>query len=298
MSESSPYEFKSLDTSAPSIEECAHLLQTVFPKSTSSTFQYLNWLYHENPSGHAVGTNAYRDRELAAHYVTIPLEARLFGQRSKGLLSLNTATHPAHQGKGLFTRLARETFSEGAKQGYEFVVGVANANSTFGFTKKLGFQLVAPLEAIVGVGSLNPVPSRSEIFCRVWSEESLKWRLNNPNAQYSIQTSGDAFQVVRRMKILRVGCIEVILSTFPIESEVGSYLRSRSSSEGSKTSFPWPKLWTGLASKKLKKTGVFGRIPMKLRPSPLNLIFLDLSGQDRKLTADDIDFSALDFDAF
>ena len=124
-----------------SLVEIKDLLTVTFPKTDKFTLSYLRWQYKENPLGHIVGFNAYWGSELAAHYVTMPIDMCLFGEKKRGLLSLNTATHPKHQGKRLFTILAEKTFSWAKEHGYEYVIGVANANSTHGFLKHLGFYL-------------------------------------------------------------------------------------------------------------------------------------------------------------
>ncbi|MFZ1687776.1 MAG: GNAT family N-acetyltransferase, partial [Flavobacteriales bacterium] len=141
-------------TDDASIAAMTALLRQVFPNAAHFTEEVVRWQYRENPDGEAVGFNAWNGTELAAHYVTIPLLARVNDKEERGLLSLNTATHPSHQGKGLFTKLANATYEAAATQGFGFVIGVANANSTHGFTKKLGFQLVSPLCAMIGCGPL------------------------------------------------------------------------------------------------------------------------------------------------
>lgn len=79
--------------------------------------EVLHWQYKDNPDGPAVGFNAWHGEELAGHYVTIPLKAMVNGTVEKGLLSLNTATHPAHHGKGLLTKLAKTTYALAAEKG-------------------------------------------------------------------------------------------------------------------------------------------------------------------------------------
>src|SRR5690606_25399305 len=49
----------------------------------------------------------------------------------------DTMTHKKHQGKGLFTQLARMTFELAAHKGAEFVYGWPNKNSYPGFINKL-----------------------------------------------------------------------------------------------------------------------------------------------------------------
>ncbi|MBK8949251.1 MAG: GNAT family N-acetyltransferase [Flavobacteriales bacterium] len=136
---SAPYELRPLDLSDAGLAPVTDLLRTVFPEAGHFTPEVLRWQYVHNPDGAAVGFNAWAGGTLAAHYVTIPLRAVVDGVEEPGLLSLNTATHPQHQGKGLFTRLAEATYAAGAAQGRGFVVG-GQCEQTPGFTRKLGFH--------------------------------------------------------------------------------------------------------------------------------------------------------------
>src|SRR5690349_12069268 len=132
--------FAPIRTDAAALAQYGALFQACFPMTDKFTPRYLQWLYVDNPDGKAVGYDAWDGERLAAHYVCIPARAWVEGAQVPVLLSLNTATHPDYQGKGLFTKLASMTFEAGAAQGFDGVYGVANANSTPGFVRKLGFQ--------------------------------------------------------------------------------------------------------------------------------------------------------------
>jgi GNAT superfamily N-acetyltransferase len=106
---------------------------------------YLGWQYESNPHGKVIGMDAFLGDELAAHYAIIPRRYRLGVQIFDAALSVNTATHPQHQGKGLFTKLAAATYELAAQRGVKFVVGAANANSVGGFTRKLGFTALGQI---------------------------------------------------------------------------------------------------------------------------------------------------------
>jgi GNAT superfamily N-acetyltransferase len=155
------YQIKQTAIDSVSIASYLSLLGDAFGKLELFTKEYIQWQYADNPDGNIVGFNAYDGETLAAHYVTQPMQAVVRGVEMKGLLSLNTATHPQHQGKGLFVKLANQTYSYAAEQGYDFVIGVANQNSVHGFTKKMGFQLVGQLHALLGIGAL-PYSSESQ----------------------------------------------------------------------------------------------------------------------------------------
>ncbi|MCA9003466.1 MAG: GNAT family N-acetyltransferase, partial [Planctomycetes bacterium] len=241
--------------------------------------------YLDNPEGRAVGFNAWSGEVLAGHYVTIPLRARVHGREERGLLSLNTATHADHRGKGLFTKLAQATYERAASEGYGFVVGVANANSTHGFTKKLGFQLVGPLRAMVGVGAI-PFQARmvEPDFEPVRDRERLTWRLAHPVYRYTLARQGRAGLVLseRRMKGFRF-----LLFSAP-ESLEGLGLPPEKA--------PVRKAWIGSGPGYGWGGSAYLNVPMKRRPSPLNLIFKDLTGAGRQLDPARTCFQAIDFD--
>jgi hypothetical protein len=208
------------------------------------------------------------------------------GAEERGLLSLNTATAPAHQGKGLFTKLADSTYTYAAKHGFGFVIGVANANSTHGFVKKLGFQLVSPLRAMVGIGPLSTRKPGEVQYERTWHPEALKWRLAHPLYRYTVNHEG-ALDVLLSERS-QLGC-RLLLGALPAAALVGIAPEAHKGPIG-------PRIWVGLDRAMNWTLRPYMNIPMKLRPSPLNLIFKDLTGQGRTLDPSRIRFQAIDFD--
>lgn len=281
-----PYELSLVATADADIAEAASLLRAVFPEARHFTEAAVRWQYRDNPDGEVVGFNALSGTELAAHYVTIPLVARVHGREERGLLSLNTATRPTHQGKGLFTRLANATYTHAAQNGYGFVIGVANANSTHGFVKKLGFQLVTPLRAMVGLG---PLPYRGSHdapgYERVWGPAALQWRLAHPVYPYTMKRAGDTRMLLSERS--QYGARFVLGATR--DDRFDGLVREE---HGAVTA----KAWIGLDPAMRWGGSLYVNVPMRFRPSPLNLIFKDLTGKGRTLQAENVRFSALDFD--
>ncbi|MDE2481580.1 MAG: GNAT family N-acetyltransferase [bacterium] len=281
METASPYRLERIVANRETLHRDAALLRAVFPHATHYTDDFLAWEYADNPDGPVVGYDAYRDGELCAHYATQPLTATLFGRSVRGLLSFNTATHPDHQGHGLFTTLARRTFDDAAREGYEFVVGVANQNSTPGFTRKLGFQLVGPLEVFVGLGAPHSGVGDGVDFARTWSTESRGWRLASPRTRYVL--AGGRLACATDTPL-----IKALLTAGPWDGPQAStsFLLSHPFS-----------VWMG-AAPSLSWRGISLPLPKRLRPSPLNLIFLDLTGAGRTLDSKRVIFDAIDFDAY
>ena len=280
------YQIRQTAIDSASITSYSSLLGDVFGKPELFTKEYIQWQYADNPDGNIVGFNAYDGETLAAHYVTQPMQAVVRGVKMKGLLSLNTATHPEHQGKGLFVKLANQTYSYAAEQGYDFVIGVANQNSVHGFTKKMGFQLVGQLHALLGMGALphsNDLSSFS--YYKDWSPEALTWRLSNPCSQYGVSND-------RNVVITSPTAYPMITAT------LGTFDKKRYAVTPRPSSFSVLNLWIGANRDITSKTKLYFNIPNRLRPAPLYLIFKALNSSIAPLDFDDVFFQALDFDAY
>jgi hypothetical protein len=280
------YQYIQVQTTESELNACNELLCKVFPKSEAYNDAYIGWEYLHNPEGEIVGFNAWKEKEIAAHYVAQPLLASINGGEYKGLLSLNTATHPDHQGKKLFINLAEKTYDLAASKDYKFVIGVANANSTHGFINKLGFQLVGPLEAKIGFGKIHYKDLHNGYsFERLWNKKSMNWRLANPNTSY---------EVIDQTVYAPSGKfgIKVIMGKF------NEQLTGLSHDISTSISINPLKLFLGIDRNIDWKKSSYYNLPNRFRPSPLNLIFKDLSGKGLKLDISSLQFRAIDFDAY
>ena len=261
------------------------LLGRVFGPSPKFTAKALAWLYRDNPEGGAVGTDAWSGDRLAAHYVTVPLRARLEGRSVRGLLSLNTATALEFQGKGLFTALAEATYARAREQGFQFVVGFANANSTPGFLRKLAFQKVRALQAglmLLPPRRLAPAPVDFEVD---WTPASLAWRLANPAATYRVAQQGDLLGVWADTAVPMLRCAAFLPGHDDTPATGGR---------------PWlPPLFIGLEPRLSLAAQGFIPIPDRLRPSPLTMIWRGLDDAlPKALNPATVAVSFLDFDPY
>lgn len=284
-----PLEIRATTTQPDVLARYADLFQSCFPGSTHLGVRYLKWLYEENPAGTVIGCDAWSGNRLAAHYVCVPVDARVSGVRKRVMLSLNTATHPDFQGKGLFTRLAEATYEAAARAGVVAVYGVANANSTPGFTRKLGFVLVQPLDALIGLGRLDAdIRDRADSeFERDWSVEAIRWRASNPERPYSLRKVSDRY-VAAQAPTGKPGLHawdEIPLPEgFDGPETAGS---------------PGLRLHLGLRPGSQKRSSrLWIEIPQRLRPSPLNFIFRSLNDSSFVPSRDTVRLGQLDFDAF
>lgn len=277
------------------IRQYVELLTQSFPNSESRfTKEYLQWLYSENPDGSVVGFDAWDGERLAAHYACIPIAAKLPGENTiRALVSLNTATHPKYQGQGLFTKLATITYEAAAIDGYAVVIGVANANSTPGFIRKLGFQKVCQLDALIGIGSLRFIPERVQEtatdFVRVWSRDALIWRLCNPCSPVTtvrVRQGLRAFFARTTIPGLIAWTERPETEQLPVPST-------------DRTACFRCHVFVGITPYGSSNKALYVRIPEALKPSPLTFIYRPLN-RDAPKTIDSrkIFFDFLDFDAF
>lgn len=290
-------EIRACSTAAPDLDRQVALFAACFPAATHLDEPYLRWLYAGNPQGDVVGMDAWEGGRVVAHYACVPVRARVGGVERRVLLSVNTATHPAHRGRGWFTRLAEATFRVAHEQGFHGVYGVANAQSTPGFLRHLGFSLLSPLDARLGFGAIDSAPPRESqalsSFHRVWSADELRWRADNPHRRF-------------RWHRPRPGTIAASAATgrwgvrawAELPDPVSDHGPSDDAAIAASPVPRAPRLHLGLRPRRGKAPrGIWLDVPTFLRPSPLNLIYRPLTGEPAP-EPDAIFFGVLDFDAY
>lgn len=237
---------------------------------------FRNW-YLNNPLGKVISFNAFYKEELVAHYACSPYKMLIDGREVLGLFDLATVTHPNHRGKGLFKLLAKTTYDYAKQQGYEFVLGVANANSFPGYMKYFPFTFVDQLPVRIGFGT-NICKEGDKMFSVSWDQQTLDWRRTCCKGNYWREKNSIVGNYNRFVQTL-MGVFDAdVLGDFgPLK----------------KTSIK-PKLYVGLGA---KFKGIYFRVPRWVKHSPFNLIFLDLTdGTLPKITKDNVFFQLFDFD--
>jgi GNAT superfamily N-acetyltransferase len=285
------FDIKPIDLSEDGLKEIQVFLKLVFPHASHLSLAYLRWLYVDNPNGQAVGANVYDGSMLIAHFPAQAIATVFKGVAEKGLLALNVAVRPDYRGKGLF-KLAGEAMFELAKvQGYGHVIGAANAASTKPWLKHMNAQLIGPLDVKVGGGWL---PGRNEAhnfaYKLQWGSAALDWRLKRPGQCYFFAEQAGEKKLYTKAPI--VAGLGPYL-------ELGTIAESVSLPEAGLAFYVNPmRLWIGFDSSRDWSGTWYADIPEKFRPSPLNVIFCDLTGQRRRLERGDVRLDALDFDVY
>lgn len=297
--------------------QTAALLAEVFPGSDISQPEYLRWLYEESPFGPVIETNLDDELGRAGHYALVPIATTRDGVEHSAALSLNTTVHERARGAGAFVRLASETIAEARRRGVETVVGVANANSTPGFVRRLDFELLTPLPASVMLPTPGPMggirsgwadagafagdglaanaepllaaPSSGE--ARSWTPQTLRWRLARPGARYALHRAEDLLTV--SCQDSRHGVRVAILLKVFATSRLSAARRRALVRAACRFHRAPIALHVGL-NDLADFRGI--ALPERLRESPLNLIHCGLQPQPPPPSI--VRFEFLDFDAY
>jgi hypothetical protein len=278
------YSFRPIGASDEELERTSRLLRRVFTGATHLTPRYLHWQYAENPDGSAVGCNAYLGGELVGTMAAVPMAGRLDGEARPGLFMLNGAVHADHRGRKLQSRISAAIFEEAASRGFAFCFGTGNKYSTGPLLTR--FRMVKPLEARIGVG----IPRRRRAggapsFERAWSEAAMRWRLANPERAY-------------RVGAINGGSLVTAPSGVPGLDAVLYDGPESWPSDGARPAAARLRLWIGLDPENCWDRSRHIAIPKRLRASPLNLVFKDLTGGSYLPDPERVTFRAADFDPY
>ena len=166
-----------------SLDDYVLLFKEAYLGNSKLDASYLDWLYKQNPHGVVIGFDAFFGNDLVGHYAISPQRYRFGSKSFIGALSLNTATHPNHQGKGLFIKLAKATYIKAKSSGIQFIVGVANSQSIYGFIKKLDFKNLGKVRLYLRWRSFMRLDDEMGVdLDELW----LQWRLANPSKKYQL----------------------------------------------------------------------------------------------------------------
>lgn len=112
--------------------------------------EYFDWKYDLNPAGEAIGFVADAGDRLAASYGVIPEPWRVGAEDTTVYQSMDSMTHPDFQRRGLFVRLANETYDEVRRRTGDCVlVGIPGPNSYPALTGKLAWTEAHRFEPLV-----------------------------------------------------------------------------------------------------------------------------------------------------
>ena len=120
------------------IPSLQRLFSAAFGKEIS--VEYLKWRYVDTPyEDILVVVEKDEQGQVVANYSASIQHLAYKHENWKAALSMTTMTHPAHQGKGLFTHLASTLYESMLDKQYNCIYGFPNRQSHYGFINKLGW---------------------------------------------------------------------------------------------------------------------------------------------------------------
>jgi glycosyltransferase involved in cell wall biosynthesis/predicted N-acetyltransferase YhbS len=130
------------------------------------------WKHDENPFGPSPMWVATEDDRVVAFRTFMRWEFERGGVLLRAVRAVDTATHPAHQGQGLFTALTMHGLDEMRADGVDFVFNTPNTSSRPGYLK-MGWREIGCLPTAVHfVGARGAIRSaRARVPADRWSKE-------------------------------------------------------------------------------------------------------------------------------
>jgi hypothetical protein len=124
--------------------------ETLTPKSE----RYWRWKHIENPFGTSPVLLCREGNDLIGVRAFMRWQWIKDGQLFRAVRAVDTATHPQHQGKGIFKKLTLSLVSQCTKEGDHFVFNTPNNQSKPGYLK-MGWQEVGRLP--IGINIQKPI---------------------------------------------------------------------------------------------------------------------------------------------
>lgn len=201
----------------------ASLGESLMPKSES----FWKWKHVENPFGASPVLIAVENDVIIGVRAFMRWQWREGDKVLKAVRAVDTATHPDHQGKGIFRKLTLALIEECQQEGVHFIFNTPNTQSMPGYLK-MGWKTLGKLR--VQMTPVFPIGKATHHSCAVkeldnllvgrvlnrispttslttnYSASYIQWRYGtNPNAEYRALFADDSYLVIFRLKQSKAG---------------------------------------------------------------------------------------------
>jgi GNAT superfamily N-acetyltransferase len=157
---------------------------------------FYRWKHHANPFGRSPAWVAVDDERIVGLRVWLRWRFAQAGRTWDAVRAVDTATHPDHQGRGIFKRLTTSSLEALRDEGIAHVFNTPNEQSRPGYLK-MGWEQVGRLP--VGVRFRSPVSALSAVRARVPAD---KWSLPSELASSAEDVLADDAEVAALIKSL------------------------------------------------------------------------------------------------
>jgi GNAT superfamily N-acetyltransferase len=133
----------------------------------------LAWKHRENPFGVSPAWVAVSDGQVVGFRTFLRWEFVLDGEPVRAVRAVDTATHPDHQGRGVFTALTTHALDALRDEGVDFVFNTPNERSRPGYLR-MGWQPVRRLPVRARPASVRSLAriARARTPADKWSVET------------------------------------------------------------------------------------------------------------------------------
>jgi GNAT superfamily N-acetyltransferase len=264
--------------------------------------RFLDWFYGANPRGRAIVEDVDDEHgRRIAHYGVLPTTYRTPAGLTPFIFTSNVATDPSSRRKGLFREMADRIYPRAAATGAPGMAGTGNAASSVIVVDRFGWSSLGSMPALVCLPAALPrgirdirvdpaflaggeldrlasdldwVPVRD--WVQSWSADFLRWRLANPDSSYVLHVGPDALAVSTRDHGPLGAPAAVLCKIFPrpgarLPIRGGRYVAAACRAQRAPVCIYVG--WNAHA----RVRGI--PLPMRLRPSPLVVIFRSLDEQ-------------------
>lgn len=276
------------------------LLDHELPDPRFQDDAYLRWLYDDNPHGESFWDSIDGEDGLrVAHYGLIPQVWRNAEGPEPILFSLNAVTRSGSQRKGYFKEIGDTIYERARLAGHKGIIAVPNENSTPAVVKywKYRFLMQIPVTAVrplprrskgVEHHQLDPAFVESARFAELAAELDahradgwtcayepayLRWRVSQPHARYTMHVTDDLVAITTRSSFAKVP-VCVVLKLLPRAGAEGALEAGPVLAAACNHHRAPGAVYAGFNAR-VRVRGI--RLPLKLRPVPLNLLYKSLS---------------------
>jgi len=222
--------------------------ESLMPKSEA----FWRWKHVDNPFGKSPVLLAVENHQLIGVRAFMRWEWRKGDKVHRAVRAVDTATHPAHQGKGIFKKLTLQLVDQCRLEGVDFIFNTPNKSSKPGYLK-MGWIEQGRLP--INIRPLWPLRTRRsdfdaqyeltsthEVFARLtytfqserlqthYSNRFFIWRYTqNPNIRYyAIRAADHSYGIIFRLKPGKAGVefriCDVIFSDLADISQLNKHL--------------------------------------------------------------------------
>jgi N-acetylglutamate synthase-like GNAT family acetyltransferase len=170
--------------------------ESLLPKSVD----YWNWKHHQNSFGESKVLLAKENDQLIGVRAFMKWQWQNEMQTVSAVRAVDTATHPRHQGKGVFSKLTMAALEQCKSDGVQMVFNTPNKKSMPGYIK-MGWMQAGKMKLMFRVGAVFPKKFDAQFcneVCKKFNPSDTVEHINTayqtPQRQYQTTVTSSYFK--------------------------------------------------------------------------------------------------------